>query len=130
MKRSNALVSIATLITTIMVCSTANAFKNDPNVLGDWESVDFVVSISDFKPEKKSFKGRLYLKEFEFKKKGKTQNDAFTWTKGSVHYTEFEMDGKYTIKKIEGEDYLFLEWINGDVKAGTEKPRYYVFKRD
>ena len=130
MKRSKAIIICITLACSFIVCSSAHAFENDPQVLGEWESVDFVVSISDFKPGEKSWKGDLYLEEFEFKKKGKTQNGAFTWTKGSVHYKEFEMDGKYIIKEIDGEDYLFLEWINGDVKAGAAKPRYYVFERD
>ena len=130
MKRSKAIISCITLACSFILCSSADAFENDPQVLGEWESVDFVTDISDFKPDAKSWKGDLYLEEFEFKKKGSTQNDAFTWTKGKVHYTEFDMDGKYIIKKVDGKDYLFLEWINGDVKAGNEKPRYYVFERD
>ena len=129
MKRSKAIISCVALACSFILCSNAKAFQNDPDVLGTWKSVDFVKSKADFKPGKKSWNRDLYLKEFKFDKKGKTQNKAFTWTKGSVHYTEWKLDGTYEIKKIDGVEYLFLEWINGDVAKRNAKPSYYVFSK-
>ena len=110
-------------------CSSASAFENDPKALGNWKAVDFVKSISDFKPGQKSWRGKLYMKEFKFNKDGSTQNNAFTWTKGSVHYTEFDLNGKYEIQTIGDEEYLFLQWMNGDVAFRDAIPNYYVFRR-
>jgi hypothetical protein len=129
MKRSKAIISGITLACAIMLCSSANAFENDPAALGEWKAVDFVESISAFNPEIKSFKDDLFMKKFEFHEGGSTHQNGFTWTKGVVHYVGDKWDGKYVIKKIDGKDYLFLEWINGDVINRGEKPKYYVFKR-
>ena len=129
MKRSKAIISCIALACTFILCSSANAFKNDPKVLGEWVSVDFVTNVSDFKPDTKSWKGDLFLKEFEFQKGGSTQKPFWTWTKGHVYHAGNDSDAKYIIKKIDGKDYLFLEWINGDVINRGEPPKYYVFKR-
>ncbi len=119
------------IITTTLCafCFTAKAFKNDPQVLGAWTAVDFVESTSDFKPGVKSWRGDLFLKEFEFRKGGETHMNGFRWTKGVVHYVDDNHDGKYAIKKINGKDYLFLQWINGDVIHRGAKPQCFVFER-
>jgi hypothetical protein len=36
----------------------------------------------------------------------------------------------YEIKNIDGKDYLFMEWKNGDYIYGGRKPQYYVFTRE
>jgi len=127
MKKSKVIISCVAWACFFVLCSSAHAFQNDSDVLGTWKSVDFVNSKADFKPEKKSWRGDLYIKEFSFKKKGETHNSDFTWTKGSVHYREWNLDGKYEITTIDGAEYLFLEWINGDVAKQGAKPCYYVF---
>ena len=129
MKRSKAIISCITLACSFILCSRAHAFENDPQVLGEWESVDFVTDISDFKPDAKSWKGDLYLEEFEFNKEGSTHKPYWTWTKGHVYHSGDKSDAKYIIKKIDGEEYLFLEWISGDVTIRGKNPMYYVLKR-
>ncbi|RKX38181.1 MAG: hypothetical protein DRP64_16115 [Verrucomicrobia bacterium] len=106
-----------------------STFENDPQVPGEWKAVDFVTNISDFKPGSKSWKGDLFLKEFEFHKGGSTHKSFWTWTKGHVYHAGDQTDAKYTVEKIDGEDYLFLEWMSGDVTIRGRKPKYYVFKR-
>ena len=130
MKRSKAIMSGVAWVCLFVLCSNAHAFQNDPEVMGTWKSVDFVKSKADFIPGKKSWPGDLYLKEFTFNKKGETQNEAFTWTKGSVHFTEWNLDGTYEVRKINGVEYLFLEWISGDVAKRGAKASYYVFTKE
>ena len=38
-------------------------FIDDPQVLGEWKSVDFVAAPSEFSPDKPSWKGEMYLGE-------------------------------------------------------------------
>ena len=129
MKRSKTIISCITLACSFILCSSAHAFKNDPEALGEWKAVDFVTNISDFKPGIKSWKEDLFMKEIEFKKGGSTHMNGLTWTKGVVHYVDDGVDGKYEIKKIDGKDYLLLEWMSGDVINLGKKPMYYVFER-
>ena len=127
-------------MTVLMVCacstlkregptSSAPGFENDPQVIGRWKSVDFVKNISDFAPGTKRIKRDLYLKEFVFAPNGKTHKPFWTWTKGSVHHSGNKTTAKYVVKTIEGNQYLFLEWMSGDVTIRARKPSYYVFKR-
>ena len=106
------------------------AFENDPQVLGHWISVDFVKNISDFNTESKSFKGTLYLKEFVFADNGKTHKPFLTWTKGSVYHWGDKSTAQYIVKTIGKEQYLFLEWMSGDVMFRGQKPWYYVLKKE
>jgi bla regulator protein BlaR1 len=129
MKRSKTILSCIALVCVFILNSTANEFKNDPQVLGEWVSVDFVTKVSDFKPGTKSFIGELFLKEFEFKADGATHKPFWTWTKGHVYHSGDKSDAQYTIKKIDENEYLFLEWMSGDVLIRKQKPKYYVLKR-
>jgi bla regulator protein BlaR1 len=36
----------------------------------------------------------------------------------------------YTIKKIKGSEYLFMEWKSGDYTIRGMKPAYYVMRRE
>ena len=56
-------------------------FVDDPEIVGEWKSVDFVNEISEFKPNEKQWKEDLYLKEMIFEKEGKTFKPFWTWTK-------------------------------------------------
>ena len=129
MKISKAIISCITLVCLLGLNSHADEFENDPQVLGEWESVDFVANISDFKLGNKSWEGDLFLEEFEFNKNGSTHKPFWTWTKGHVYHSGDKTDAKYTIKKIDGNEYLFLEWMSGDVTIRGQKPKYYVLKK-
>ena len=49
-------------------------FVNDPQVIGEWESVDFVANPSDFNPDKPNWKGGLYLKGLTFLEDGRPRS--------------------------------------------------------
>jgi hypothetical protein len=36
----------------------------------------------------------------------------------------------YSVKNINGKDYLFVEWKSGDYTFGGRKPYWYVFVRE
>ncbi len=60
-------------------------FVNDPQVIGDWECVDFVPNISDFNPDKHNYpEDKLSLKGLTFAENGKTSKPWWTWTKGGI----------------------------------------------
>ena len=104
-------------------------FVNDPQVIGEWESVDFVANPSDFNPDKPSWEGELYLKGLTFQEDGKTSKPWWTWTKGIVIHHGDKTASHYEIREIKGQSYLFLEWKSGDVMVLGMKPSYYVLKR-
>lgn len=114
---------------SLSASSEATQFVDDPVVLGDWQSVDFVRNITDFRPGAKRFKGDLYLKDFSFAPNGKTHKSFWTWSKGGVYNSSDKSTAHYTIKTIEGETYLFLEWMSGDVLIRDMKPQYYVLRK-
>ncbi len=102
---------------------------DDPAVIGEWKSVDFVREIGDFNPAKKSWQGDLYLKELVFFPNGKTFKPWWTWTKGQVYHSGSKTTARYEIKNIGGQTYMFFEWMSGDVVFRHQKPRYYVLKK-
>jgi len=81
-------------------------FVNDPQLIGTWNSVDFV-------GEMKQFKAKPW----------------WTWTKGLVFHSGDKTASKYTIKDIEGSTYMFYEWKSGDYTIRYRKPSYYVLKK-
>ena len=115
-------------------------FVNDEAVLGRWTSVDFVEEPSQFHPERRRFRGDLYMKELTFlpggetsallaMKEGVVTSDLPTWTKGVVIHRGDKTASKYEIKRIGGKEYLFLEWKSGDYTIRHMKPQYYVLTR-
>jgi serine/threonine protein kinase len=112
-------------------------FTNDPAALGRWKAVDFVDSPGAFDPSHPT--GRwLWLRSIQFDADGKAMFPPYfrlKWTKGFVFFGVggAEIFGKvachYQIRKLEGEDYMFLEWKNDDHAMFGVKPKYYVLKR-
>ncbi|MHC4988479.1 MAG: HAAS signaling domain-containing protein [Planctomycetota bacterium] len=103
-------------------------FEMDERVLGKWVSVDFVRKIEFFIPEEKQWTGDLYLKGLTFYKDG-TTSGPWTWTKGWLWHPGDKTKAHYQIKNMQGADYLFMEWMSGDVTIRGQKPWYYVLKR-
>jgi tetratricopeptide (TPR) repeat protein len=104
-------------------------FVDDPALLGQWTSVDFVKDISLFDPAHMNPQGmNLALKEIAFRPEGKT-SQAWTWTKGLLLHAGDKTAGRYEIKMIHGQEYMFLEWKSGDYTYGGMKPAYYVLKK-
>ena len=121
-----------------LVDNTDLPFVDDPEVIGKWETVDFVNNISDFDPEKRSTDTELYLNNLVFIKDGKMLDkiedtnlsySGSIWTKGFVIDEELKTASKYDIKNIDGSKYIFLEWKSGDYIFRLLKPHYYVLKQ-
>jgi len=148
-KRQVAIILIA-LLTLFVMGSAAFAgimrktdnlnysFINDPQVIGKWESVDFVQKMDDFDPDQKSTKEQLYLTALAFIKEGKilagTENrqlaySSFTWTKDKVLNKQEKTASSYILKSINGSTYMFFEWKSGDYIFRNKTPWYYVLKK-
>jgi bla regulator protein BlaR1 len=106
-------------------------FVNDPEVLGEWYSVDFVRVPEDFVPGAKRFQGVLYLRKMVFLPTGSVQGQPWlSWTKGVVMHSGDRTASRYTIKEINGARYMFFEWKSGDYTIRGNKPEYYVLKKE
>jgi bla regulator protein blaR1 len=120
------------------VDKTDYPFVNDPEVIGRWESVDFVSEIEEFKADEKQWiGGDLFLKEMIFEDNGRAtlKNDKVpqgysrTWTKGLVLNEEDKTASRYIIREIDGSTYMFYEWKSGEYTFRGMKPKYYVLKK-
>ena len=121
----------------------------DENAIGKWEVVDFVENIDNFEAGKQWWPGDVFfwlnitffdngkaVADFDtgvssnsrpFKLSGEIRNDIYQWTKGYIW--QFETIPSYTIKKLDGGDYMFIQWKSGDYTIREMKPCYYVFKK-
>jgi len=105
-------------------------FVNDPNLVGKWISVDFVDRPEDFVPGQKHWKGNLFLKQMVFNEDGTTESGWCYWTKGDIYCRGDKTHSKYYIRRMDGRDYLFFEWISGDVMILGRKPCYYILQKE
>jgi beta-lactamase regulating signal transducer with metallopeptidase domain len=112
-----------------IVDRTDYPFVDDPAVRGKWVSVDFVKTIEEFRPREKQWGSSLFLKELTFQNGGTMAQTWYTWTKGLVISKEGQTASAYTIKTLNGKNYLFFEWKSGDYVYGHRKPYYYVLTR-
>jgi len=106
----------------------AHDFENDPQLIGTWQSVDFVDDVNDFQSGTKSWRGDLFLKELTFKQNGRTSK-SWTWTKDWIRHRDGKTKAQYRIKKLAGTAYLFFPWLSGDDTIRGMKPAYYVLKK-
>jgi len=104
-------------------------FVTDPDLVGQWTSVDFVRTPEEFRPGEQQWKDGLYLKGLSFYGDGKTSG-PWVWTKGRIQHPGDKSEGAYSIRQLDGATYLFMEWISGDVTIREQKPRYYVLKKE
>jgi hypothetical protein len=104
-------------------------FVNDPQVIGEWESVDFVADIAEFNPDKPSWTGQLFLPGLTFQENCRTTKPWWTWTKGVVMHHGDKTASHYEIREIKGRLYMFFEWKSGDVMISGMKPHYYVLAK-
>jgi hypothetical protein len=104
------------------------AFEDDPDVIGEWKTVDFVERIEDFTQGKKGWTGDFAFDQLEFMPEGRTSG-PWKWTKGYLWHPGDKAEGEYVVKELNGKKYLFMEWMSGDVMIRGEKPYYYVFEK-
>lgn len=117
--------------------NTNISFVDDKNVIGFWNSVDFVRNVADFKVGKKQWNETLYLKKYAFEPNGnltafygdKNLACLLTWSKGVVIDKDDDSVSEYIIKTIDGDDYMFVEWKSGDYKFGGKVSGQYVLKK-
>jgi hypothetical protein len=82
-----------------------------------------------FTPNRKQWRGGLYLDKFVFALEGKTHRPWWTWTKGRVFHAGDKTAAKYHIKNLDGAPFLFFEWRSGDYTIRHMKPAYYVLSK-
>lgn len=105
-------------------------FVDDPEVVGQWKTVDFVDKQEDFVPGKQATSLELYLKTLTFEKEGKMPNyPIIRWTKGFVMHQKDQTAAAYTLKEINGKKYMFFEWKSGDYSFRGHAPSYYVLEK-
>ena len=110
-------------------------FELDEQVLGKWTSVDFVKTINDFNPSKQNWRDTLFLQGLDFEPSEIViftfmagQRAPNRWSRGEIYYND-ERPSRYDVRHINGENYLFMEWISGDVTIRGQEPYYYVLKK-
>jgi serine/threonine protein kinase len=104
-------------------------FVNDPDLLGDWKTVDYVDDPSQFVPGKSHSKFSLNFDGLTFFENGKTSMPWYIWTKGVVIHTGDQTANHYTIQPIKGETYMFLQLKNGNYLFAGMKPSYFVLQK-
>ena len=112
-------------------------FITDKNVIGFWQAVDYVRDFSQFVPNQKFWGEDLLLKKYTFEPDGtllvayNTRDDIYkiNWSKGVVINKYVSTVSEYTIKEINNEKYMFVEWKSGDYTFGGSVTGCYVFKK-
>lgn len=122
----------------IMIKDNTNIpFIKDDNVIGFWECVDYVRDFSQFNLSDHFWSEDLLFKRYSFEPDGtlvvtyKKDNALYqiNWSKGVVINKNVSTVSEYTIKTINGNDCMFVEWKSGDYTFGGEVHGFYVFKR-
>jgi bla regulator protein blaR1 len=103
-------------------------FLDDPSLVGTWTTVDFVQQIGDFEPGVTGWTGSFAFDTLKFMGEGRSSG-PWQWSKGFLWHPGDGAEGKYTIKNLSDSDYLFMEWMSGDVLFRGQKPHYYVMKK-
>lgn len=117
--------------------NTDMPFVPDEAVIGAWKVRDFVKTPDCFSADRQNFpQDGMFFRSVEFWENSK----AAVWYKGrpvlELHWTAgYLLDRKnavaeaYVVQKIDGADYLFVEWKSGDYQFGGMMPQWYVFER-
>lgn len=112
-------------------------FILDERVVGFWDAVDYVTNFDEYKVGKKFWDTDLYLTKYVFENDGKlfvgyNNSDVLhpmNWSKGIIINKNGNTVSEYTIKEIDGETIMFVEWKSGDYTFGGKIFGYYVFKK-
>lgn len=117
--------------------TTKIRFENDPQVLGQWTTVDFVETPDMFRPNQQSWQGPFWVRGLHFQEQGFVEwclgqdlmKIKHRWTKGRLNPDD-ELPAGYFIERHDEGAYLFMEWNSGDVTLRGQKPAYYVLKKE
>ena len=112
-------------------------FIKDEDAVGFWKSVDFVNNIEVFNPNKKFWKGSMFLEKLYISpdgtlnistSNGKTKNSKYT-RNYIVNLCCEDTLSKYEIRIIDDHKYLIVEWKSGDYIYGKMINGYYVLEK-
>ncbi len=103
-------------------------FELTERLPGTWQTVDFVRSINDFEPGRQQWGHDFHLKQLIFYKNG-TTSGPWEWNEQFLRHTGNLNVSHYTVRQIQGQLYLFMEWNSGDVTIRGQDPCYYVLKK-
>lgn len=110
-------------------------FKSNKKMIGFWEAVSIVDKPQQFNPNKKS-EWKLFLKSIAISPDGTAiftlQNGhTFTnnWTDKFIINPYEKTASNCSIKLLDGQTYLIMEWKSGDYVFGGVISCYYVFKK-
>ena len=125
---------ISTAAVLLVACRNVDnvnqPFADDPQVIGNWNSVDFVGEPEDFKPGVRCWPGNLVVfQNFYVYPGGRTSYHWLSWTKDAFVNPGEKTAGKYEIRDFEGTNYLFVEWKNADYILFHAQPRYFVLQQ-
>ncbi|MCK5175518.1 MAG: LamG domain-containing protein, partial [Planctomycetes bacterium] len=101
---------------------------HNKEILGPWQTVDYIRTIESFNPEKPYSWGNFLLKGLTFYEDGST-SDVWTWEESWLWHPKNKTRLSYEIRRIDGAPYLFIEWDTRSVAKRENKPRYYVMKK-
>ena len=114
-------------------------FVYDENIVGKWRVKDFCVwEIDEFDFSKQNWSpDDLFLLELDFQPDGTcvhTTKDAVSclkWTRGYMLNLYDKFASAYTIKIIDGKEYLIIEWKTGDYQFSKDARVYwYIMERE
>ena len=130
-----ALGGISFTATALVLCArnvddVHQPFVDDPQVIGQWNSVDFVSVAEDFKPGTRVWKGDMLFQKFTILPGGRTSYRWLNWTRGAIINPGEKTAASYKIRNIDGTNYMFMEWKNGDYILFHSKPALYVLRQD
>lgn len=109
-------------------------FVEDKKVLGHWEVVDYIEPKAKRGYQPKVCERELFLKAATFNPNGEVimENKEHIyknrWTKGKMINQWASTTSNYSIKKIDGNEYLFMDWKSGDYEYQGQIYGCYVFK--
>lgn len=108
----------------------------DDEVVGKWDACDIAYDVNNYTlPEKPLDPQNYWIRELRIYDRGLcykvfgTSKIQLFYTKGAIIDKSERVAEHYFIRRINGDDYLFLEHKSGDYKYKKEILVHYVFKR-
>lgn len=111
-------------------------YINDSDVIGLWETVDFIRNKEDFNLENKEYNDELYLKKLIFNVNNTVIvkfSDLLKETKYTknhvINLCASDTLSNYELKEINGITYMVIEWKSGDYVFGKRVNGYYLLRK-
>ena len=113
-------------------------FVPDPAALGKWIVQDLVDHPDCFSPGVQNFpKDGLFFRSISLEDNGNAlvqykgkPVSPLKWTNGFLLDQKNSIAEAYVVRRIDGVEYLLIEWKSGDYLFGGRRPDWYVFTRE